>query len=202
MKSALVVAGAAAGAAAAATWFGKRKRHLSAVDTSRASLVEPESAELPIGRSADPAIDASLSRSRLPQDETSGAALLAEHEPLPHRRDIDLALDDVWSATPGIAEPEQSEGYDAVIPEDMGAVWIERATETTHEHRPHASDPSDIPQLEDLVSQGTIDSSRGLDDDEIDENGSDSDNEDDIGDNELDEPGTSEDEPGTSERDR
>lgn len=190
MKSALVVAGAAAGAAAA-TWFAKRKPHLTAVDTSRASLVEPESAELPIGRSADPAIDAALSRSRLPQDETSGAALLAEHELPLNRRDIDLALDDVWSATPGIAEPEQSEGYDAVLPEDMGAVWIERATETTHEHRPHASDPSDIPALEDLVSQGTIDSSRGLDEDEIDEDEDEID-EDDIDASDLDEPEASE----------
>ena len=140
-------------------------------------LIEPESAELPIGRSADPEIDAALSRNRLPQDDTSGAALLAEPE-RERRSDFDLALDDVWSSTPGIAEPEQSEGYDAVIPEDMGAVWIERATQTTHEHRPHTSDPSDNPDLEDLVSQATRNASRALEDedeDDIDEDALDAD---------------------------
>ena len=165
----MVVAGAAAGVAVAAKWLGK-KRHLQALDTPRSAVIEPESAELPVGRSADPDIDGSLalSRSKLPQDETSGASLFAEHEGSPRRSDVDLSLDDVWSSTPGIAEPEQSEGYDAVMPEDMGAVWIERATQTTHEHRPHASDPSDIPQLEDLISQSTRHSSRVLDEDDED----------------------------------
>jgi hypothetical protein len=186
-----MVAGVAAGAAAAASWFGKKKnpalravgaaggegrealaepkssglssdrysriRDLTPIDTSRESMVEPESAELPIGRSADPEIDWALSRTRLPQDDTSGAALFGEAEPEPRARrsDVDLALDDIWSSTPGIAEPEQSEGYDAVLPEDLGAVWIERATQTTHEQRPHQSEPNDVPQLEDLVSQST-----------------------------------------------
>lgn len=131
-------------------------------------MIEPESAELPVGRSADPDIDASLSRTRLPQEETSGSSLLAEAESN-RSRDIDLALDDVWSAAPGLAEPEQSEGYDAVVPEDMGAVWIERATQTTHEQRPHASDPQEVPQLEDLVSQGTIEAALAPDDDELDD---------------------------------
>jgi hypothetical protein len=185
MKSALMVAGAAAGVAAAATWLGK-KRNLQAVpppsdgaepreqlagprddagerrDTeirqlsgerrefaeSRDfdTLIERDSVELPIGRSADPEIDASLSRSAL-QDDTSGASLLAEHEEAPRSADIDLALDDIWSSTPGIAEPEQSEGYDAVLPEDLGAVWIQRATHTTRNDRPQVSEPRDVPHL-------------------------------------------------------
>lgn len=191
-----MVAGVAAGAAAAASWLGKKKtpnlrsvdsdrdalgepkrsglssaryseiRDLSPADSSRESMVEPESLELPIGRSADPDIDWALSRNRLSQDDTTGGALLSEPESRGRRSDIDLALDDVWSSTPGIAEPEQSEGYDAVLPEDLGAVWIERATQTTHEHRPHASDPSDVPQLEDLVSQSSVAASRSPDDDE------------------------------------
>jgi len=190
-----MVAGVAAGAAAAASWFGKKKtpalravggdddalgerkhsglssaryseiRDLSPAETSRESMVEPESLELPIGRSADPDIDWALSRNRL-QDDTTGGALLNEPEPREQRSDVDLSLDDVWSSTPGISEPEQSEGYDAVLPEDLGAVWIERATQTTHEHRPHASDPTDTPQLEDLVSQSTYAASRSREEDD------------------------------------
>jgi hypothetical protein len=192
MKSALMVVGAAAGVAAAASWLGK-KRHLKAVaaprqgvDTRheelsppresyfsfRESMVEPESVELPLGRSADPAIDGSLSHG-LSRDETSGGSLLAEHEhePAPRSADIDLALDDIWSSTPGIAEPEQSEGYDAVLPEDLGTVWIQRATQTTHDERPHASDSNEVPQLEDLISQASLTSAAGAleDEDEDDE---------------------------------
>ena len=215
LKSALMVAGVAAGAAAAASWFGKKKapslramdsdhdalgeakrsglssaryseiRDLSPVDTSRESMVEPERAELPIGRSADPDIDWALSRDRHAQHDTTGGALLSESEPRDRRSDVDLSLDDVWSSTPGIAEPEQSEGYDAVLPEDLGAVWIERATQTTHEHRPHASDPNDAPQLEDLVSQSTYTASRARE--EADDFSVDADDEQDvIGDDELD----------------
>jgi hypothetical protein len=188
-----MVAGAAAGVAAAASWLGKKKpptlravgtggaatgeqsrsglssaryseiRDLSPIDTSRESMIEPESAELPIGRSADPDIDGALSRTRLPQDDTTGGSLFAEPERGGRRSDVDLALDDVWASTPGIAEPEQSEGYDAVLPEDLGAVWIERATQTTHEHRPHASDSSDIPELAELVSQSSYSASHSRD---------------------------------------
>lgn len=217
MKSALVVAGAAAGVAAAATWLGKRRQVRAvpspssrvpepgeaAADSRRTdirelsaqgprlpetwdfaegrdfdTLIERDSAELPIGRSADPDIDMSLSRDAR-QSETSGASLLTDldgDEPAPRSRDIDLALDDVWSSTPGIAEPEQSEGYDAVLPEDLGSVWIQRATQTTHDERPHASDPSDTPRLEDLISQASLESSRALDEE---------DEEDEINDDEL-----------------
>ena len=174
-QSALLVAGAAAGAAAA-TWLGKR-RHLSAVDTNREHMVEPESAELPVGRSADPAIDETLSRSRAADDQTSGAALLTDltdYEPRTERAFRDLSLDEVWNATPGFAEGEQSEGYDAVSPEDMGAVWLERATQTTHEANPHASDPSDVPPLDQLAVRHEDE----LDDDE---------DEDEIGDDDLNE---------------
>lgn len=181
MKSALMMAGAAAGVAAAATWLGK-KRHLAAVpaDAPRESLIEPETTELPVGHSADPEIESAMPpHSRKPQSETSGASLLTEEEEAPRSRDIETGLDDIWSSTPGIAEPEQSEGYDAVIPEDMGAVWIARATQTTHEGRPHASDPSDVPQLEDLVSQSSLQSALPLDEQEEDD--------DTISDDELDE---------------
>ncbi len=81
-------------------------------------MIEPESVELPIERSADPAIDDSLSRARLPPDATSGAALLAQHEPEPRRSFRDASLDEVWNAMPGFAEDGRSKG-DAVEPEDL-----------------------------------------------------------------------------------
>lgn len=165
MKSALMMAGAAAGVAAAATWLGK-KRHLEPVESPRERLVDPESTELPVGSSADPEIDYALPHDRQSHYGTSGASLLTEDEPSPRSRDIDDSLDDIWSSTPGIAEPEQSEGYDAVIPEDLGAVWIARATQTTHEDRPHASDPNDVPQLEDLISQSTMQAALPVDEQE------------------------------------
>jgi hypothetical protein len=133
-----------------------------AVDTSRDALVEPGAAELPLGRSADPVIDASLSRNRLPQDETSGAALLGDAEEPRSLSEVDLALGDVWSSSPD--EAPQSEGYDAVSPEDLGAVWIERATQTSSEHRSHASPAEELSPLEDLMSQGSRDSARAADD--------------------------------------
>lgn len=176
-----MVAGAAVGAAAA-TWLGKRR--LASVP-SRDRLIEPESAELPLGRSADPEIDDALSRTMLPQDQTSGATLLAGEQRFADESPTDASLDEVWNSLPGIAEGEQSEGYDAVSPEDLGAVWLERATQTTHEDRPHGSDPNDIPELEDLlVSQATIATSHQDDDEEdVDEENDD----DEIADDELDE---------------
>jgi hypothetical protein len=138
----------------------------------------PDSAELPIGSSADPEIDGALTHHRLAIDSTSGASFFGEPEPPPELHYRELPLDDLWNALPGMSEGEQTEGYDAVTPEDLGAVWLERATQTTHEHRPHASDPSDIPNIEDLaVSEGSRHASMSLDEDQ---------DEDEIRDDELD----------------
>lgn len=161
------MAGAAAGLAAA-SWL--KRRNLVDVSTDSDELVEPESAELPVGRSADPDIDDALSRKLLPQDETSGAALLAGSEPFANEETTDASLDETWNSLPGIAEGEQSDGYDAVSPEDLGSVWLERATQTTHEARPHGSDPSDIPDVESLlVSEATLASAHSPDEDLDDE---------------------------------
>ena len=149
-RSALIAAGAAAGAVAA-TWLGKRRLH--AVTNENAERHDPESVELPIGHSADPEIEDALTG-----DVDSRAA------------PTDEALDEIWNSLPGFAEGEQTEGYDAVTPEDLGTVWLERATQTTHEHLPHASDPSDTPALESLaISEASIASSHALDDDAKDE---------------------------------
>lgn len=166
--------------AAAVTWLGKRR--LTSVSAHEPELIEPESAELPIGRSADPEIDGSLSRSSLPQDETSGGALLAKREPFADESTSDASLDEVWNSLPGIAQGEQSEGYDAVAPEGLGALWLQRATQTTHEDRPHGSDPNDVPELENLlVSEATLAWSHADDD------GQDEAAEDEIADDDLDE---------------
>jgi hypothetical protein len=151
----------------------------------RADLIEPDRAELPLGRSADPDIDEALSRTNLPQDSTSGGALLGEEEPFARDAPTDGSLDEVWNSLPGIAEGEQSEGYDAVAPEDLGSVWLERATQTTREDRPHGSDPNEVPNLEDLlVSEATLATSQG--DEEADEDEDEAD-EDEIAEDELDE---------------
>jgi len=177
----LLVVGAAAGAAAI-TWLNRRR--LSVVNTSSDELIEPESAELPVGRSADPDVDADLSRQYLPQDDTTGGALYAERESLPSldepRSD---ALEDIWNP-PGAEEGERGEAYDAVNPESLGAVWLERATQTTHDARLEASDPSDLPELEGLtVSEASL-SAAGLDGRDLDDNDLDADDigEDDLGD--------------------
>lgn len=162
-QSALLAVGAAAGVAAAATWLNRRR--LTAVNTSSDERVEPESAELPVGRSADPDVDAALSRRLLPQDDTSGAVLYADREPPSVDELRSEPLDDIWNA-PGIDEGERGEGYDAVNPESLGAVWLERATQTTHESRHDAANSSDLPQLDELtLSEATLGTS-GLVEDE------------------------------------
>lgn len=179
-SSALVVAGAAVAASAAAAWLGsKRLRRPTpeklewsdATEPNYDRLVERDSEELPIGHSADPEIDHGLFHTQ-PEDQTSGASLFGEPEQPPRRGRDDAALDEIWNATPGFAEGEQTEGYDAVAPEDWGAVWLERATQTTHDGRPHPSDPHELPDLESLsVSEGSRNSSLSPDErqEEIDE---------------------------------
>jgi hypothetical protein len=124
-------------------------REVDRFDPNYDRLVERDSEELPIGHSADPEIDRELFHTRA-EDETSGASLFGEPEQPPRRGRDDAALDEIWNATPGFAEGEQTEGYDAVSPEEWGAVWLERATQTTHEERPHPSDPSEVPNIDDL----------------------------------------------------
>jgi len=183
--------GAAAGVAAAATWINKRR--LSVVNTSSDALIEPESAELPIGRSADPEVDEALSRTRLPQEETTGATLQAERQPFVDEPLSDGSLDDIWNAGARVDEAgAESEDYDAVNPESLGGVWLERATQTTHGNRAHGSDPSDLAELETVsVSESTLASSGLAEADaaeRADDEGFDIDEEDEIRNSELDLP--------------
>jgi hypothetical protein len=205
-QSALLVAGAAVGAAAATAWVGTRRdpaRRKSSSDqrssriplparaTAAASstprapgsnsyiaelvsedLIEADGPELPIGRSADPDIDYALQPSRPRQEETSGSALLAHSQgtrSLSESLSLDESgsLDEIWDATPSLSSGDQGEGYDAVSPEDLGSVWLQRATQTTHEARPDSSDPADLPELEGfLVGEATLAAALPADDDD------------------------------------
>jgi hypothetical protein len=170
-QSAFLLAGAAA--AVTAAWLGRR--HLSLVRGGRSAaqtppappseplpLVESPSAELPLGRSADPDIDRELSRKLLPQDETSGASLLGDTAP--ESTPAESSLDDVWKAIPDLAEPEQTEGYDAVAPEDLGTVWLTRATETETPTDAARAESQLSSELEgSLISEGSISSAHALD---------------------------------------
>jgi hypothetical protein len=204
-QSALLIAGAAAGAVAA-TWIGKRRLRAVGAEPVRAlvesdselldsepGLIEPESAELPVGASADPDIDHTLSRSHLPQDSTTGGALRGDVETSSEaetRAEVearDGSLDDVWNAMPGSVPGEQSESYDAVPPEDLGAVWLERATQTTHDERLQATDPNESSDLEALgMSEGSVLAARAPDEvaEENEENAENEENE--IADDDLD----------------
>ena len=138
-------------------------------------LIEAEGPELPIGRSADPAIDDEL-RSTGGLDETSGAALVWAPEPPPEpNRPIseEISLEQIWDAAPRTEEEPRIEAYDAVTPEDLGSVWLERATQTAREEHAYGSEPADAAALDDLmISEATRASALPLDEelDEEDEN--------------------------------
>lgn len=156
-QSALLLAGAAAGVAAA--WLSRRRSNLASAESQ--PLVESTSAELPLGRSADPDIDHGLSRKHLPQNETTGASLLGDEAP--ESTPAESSLDDLWRAVPDLAEPEQAEGYDAIAPEDLGAVWLERATETEPDPHTPALESQLPPELEGaLMSASSIRSAHAL----------------------------------------
>jgi len=186
-QSVLLVAGAAAGVAAA-TWLNRRR--LTLVESTPEALVEPESAELPLGRSADPELDGPLSRRLLPQDQTSGATLRGE--PVEIEAPLsEPSLDDVWRSLPD-AEARTAENdadaqtdYDAVSPEDLGATWLGRATQTSDPVRPHGAQ-SAAPDLENsLVSEATLSDSHSIEDGQ-DETDNEEDEDEEIRDSELD----------------
>ncbi|HEY6081361.1 MAG TPA: hypothetical protein VIW29_21245 [Polyangiaceae bacterium] len=136
-----------------------------------------------MGRSADPELDGPLSRRLLPQDDTSGATLRGA--PVDVEAPLsEPSLDDVWRS---LAEDDaraaendgdrQSAGYDAVSPEDLGATWLGRATQTGDEVRPHGAQGA-APSLEDsLVSEATLADSQSFEDEPEDAAVSDDDDE-------------------------
>jgi hypothetical protein len=129
-----IVLGAAGVAAAgvAAAWFGRR--HLR--------LVRGES-ESPVSQLPDSAPRLSELRHAVPR--------LAEfRETEPHI--VDPRVESLRAPLPlQIGEPEQTEGYDAVDPEALGSVWLERATQTADEPQLSIIDGSLAPQVEDFL---------------------------------------------------
>jgi hypothetical protein len=86
--------------------------------------------------------------------EVSSASLLGDAAPESTPAD---SLDDLWRAVPDVAEPEQSDGYDATAPEDLGAVWLARATETEPDPRTPPLESGIPPELEGvLMSESSI----------------------------------------------
>ena len=157
-QSAWLLAGAAAGIAAA--WFGRQKLQL--MKNGQDPVVEPSSAELPLGASADPDIDEELSRRLMPQDDTTGAALLGDQAPESTPADADAELDEIFRAE--LAEPAQTEGYDSIAPEDLGAAWLERATQALPEPHHAVIESGAPPVFEDaLMSEASITSALAVD---------------------------------------
>jgi hypothetical protein len=102
-------------------------------DWSEAPAVEPESAELPLGRAADRDIDDYLSRSRLPQPESSGTVLLETRDR--HAIAFDAGRFDEGDALSAMPHPHiharvSVDDYDAINPEELGSAFLSRATET------------------------------------------------------------------------
>ena len=82
---------------------------------------------------------------------------MGEHRPFDDEATVDRSLHEIWNSIPASAEGEPSEGYDAVDPENLGSVWLERATQTTHEARSHSGAAEDMLELEGLtVSEGEL----------------------------------------------
>jgi hypothetical protein len=95
-------------------------------------LVDPEALEVPLGSSSDSSYRAQLSRSKLPQPDTTGAALLEVPEAHGGMQKVAIAdTDGVLELTAQLSErPTPSdEHYDAIPPENAGLEWLTRATE-------------------------------------------------------------------------
>jgi hypothetical protein len=92
-------------------------------------LIDREALEVPIGHSADPAIDGELSH-ELPQPESTVASLLSPAEFPGMFEQKNPTIDEgELTARPmsGLLPPDDA--YDAVAPDELGSEWLARATE-------------------------------------------------------------------------
>jgi hypothetical protein len=98
-------------------------------------LIDPGAIEVPLGQSADAQIDYELSHSKLPQPDSSGAALhrLEPEEdlrvdtlPLP-----DPSIEEALTARPMKESRAREDAYDAIAPDDLASEWLTRATEAS-----------------------------------------------------------------------
>lgn len=156
-QTAFVWAGVAAGAAAAA-WLGRK--HLRLVprpsDTPR---IEPPPIEpfLVHGPASE------LGPATEPEPFGVGRSQLAPEDLPPPSNAEDFR--DLWRVEPEMAElDEGAEGYDAVAPEDLGTVWLSRATQTAQDS-PHTRSfdqafdrdlPEGLQELPSAAEEGSV----------------------------------------------
>lgn len=146
-QTAIVFAGAAGVAAAgvAAAWLGRRHLRLVRADSEPVSELPDSAPRLSELRRAEPRI-----------------AEARETEP----HIIDPRVESLRAPLPlQVGEPEQTEGYDAVDPEALGSVWLERAMQTADEPKLSIIDASLAPEVEDfLISEASRRAARSPDD--------------------------------------
>jgi hypothetical protein len=137
-QSAIVLAGAGVAAAGvAAAWLGRR--HLR--------LVHGPS-EAPVSQLPDSA--PRLSELRRAEPRLAEPRLAEFRDTEPHV--VDPRVESLRAPLPlQVGEPEQTEGYDAVDPETLGSVWLERATQTADEPKLSIIDASLAPEVEDFL---------------------------------------------------
>lgn len=98
-------------------------------------LVDPEAVEVPLGSSSDPSFAGQLSHSKVPQPDTTGAALLDGEESSGALSEVRLgafADDVVVTAQPSQRPLYGDEHYDAIAPESAGLEWLSRATQAPY----------------------------------------------------------------------
>jgi hypothetical protein len=98
-------------------------------------LVDPDVIEVPLGSSSDPSFAGQLSHSKMPQPDTTGAALLDVEEATGALSEVRLsafAEDVEITAQPSQRPLLGDEHYDAIAPESAGLEWLARATEAPH----------------------------------------------------------------------
>jgi hypothetical protein len=103
-------------------------------DTAGKPLRDLDALEVPLGHSADPDLDALLTDEATAALESTGSALRTSiaasgvHEELtPRQKRLDAQVS--LTARPSDESLANDDAYDAVAPDDLGAEWLNRATE-------------------------------------------------------------------------
>ena len=98
-------------------------------------LIDPDVIEVPLGSSSDPSFAGQLSHSKMPQPNTTGAALLDGEETTGALSEVRLssfADDAEVTAQPSQKPLLGDEHYDAIAPESAGLEWLARATQAPY----------------------------------------------------------------------
>lgn len=105
-------------------------------DAMGEELLDPGAIEVPIGQSADPEIDHRLSHAKLPQPDSTGAALQKSETSVGVHSEgtpdfEENTTDPMLTAQPMHEPPLLDDAYDALAPDDLGSEWLARATEAS-----------------------------------------------------------------------